>query len=405
LPSLPGAATKQRLAVVGPMDVKRLATDLDLEVVGPDDLPAGHGGHSVTELVVGMAGQFDQLDLITLDPGLKRPVELRGGKVRLAVGPFRPRARSRSLDLFSSERAFIADRLRQWRPGAVSAHWTYEYALGALDSGSPTVVTVRDWGPTILRHAPDAYRVIRLGMQAATFARGRTFVAVSPYMAHRVERFSRRPCQVIANALGDRWFVGEVAPLKDARVVAINSGFGRRKNVSTLLEAWPRIHAAVPGSELVLVGSGHESGGAAHRWAAARGLTDGVEFRGSTPREHLRELLRSATVFVHPALEESFGMVILEAMATGVPVIGGASSGAVPWILGEGAGVLVNVKRAASIAAATIQLLDDRALAAHVGAAGRDRAERMFTVRHAASSYLSLLASTSEELPIDRRTG
>jgi L-malate glycosyltransferase len=392
-------ATEQRLAVVGPMDVERLAADLGLGVVGPDDLPAGHGGHSVTELVIGMAGRFDRLDLVTLDPRLRRPVELRGGNVRIAVGPFRPRARSRSLDLFRFERAFIAECLRRWRPGAVSAHWTYEYALGALDSGRPTVVTVRDWGPTILRHDLGPYRAVRLGMQAATFARGRTFVAVSPYMAHRVERYSRRPCQVIPNALGDRWFAGDLALLQGARVVAINSGFGRRKNVSTLLEAWPQIHAEVPGSELVLVGSGHERGGAAHCWAAARGLALGVDFRGSMPREQLRELLRSATVFVHPALEESFGMVVLEAMATGVPVVGGASSGAVPWLLGEGAGMLVNVKRSEAIAAATTQLLDDRGLAAHVGTAGRDRAERMFTVGAVASSYLTLLSSLSERGP------
>lgn len=381
------------LAVASPLDVRRLADELSLEPVSGTAVPVGHGGHSVTELVLSLAPLVDQLDLITLDPTLAAPLELRGGKFRCSVGPLRRSARSRGVDFFAAERAFIADRLQHLQPDVVSAHWTYEYALGALDSGNRVLITVRDWAPTILRHEHDAYRAMRLIMQFMTFARGREFAAVSPYMARKVERFTRRACGVLPNALGSSWFDHEATTPSGKVVLAVNNGFGRRKNVQSLLRAWPLVLEREPTAELLLVGSGYEFQGAAYRWAMRRGLAEAVRFLGSQPREQLPGLLRSSSVFAHPALEESFGMVVLEAMAMGVPVLGGQAGGAVPWLLADGAGVLVDVRRPRLIADGIVRLLAEAPLAESTARQGFRRAREQFSGDNVAAAYINRLSS------------
>jgi L-malate glycosyltransferase len=382
------------LAIAGPMDVPRLAEKLSLRGEKDRPVPAGHGGQPVTELALALAQQPGQLDLVTLDPGISTPVHLACGDVRLSVGPFRPRARTRSKDLFAVERRFIADQLIAWNPDAVSAHWTYEYALGALDSSYPALITVHDWAPSILRYARDPYRTVRLIMQMMTFARGRNFAAVSPYIARRTELLTRRSVPILPNALGPGWF-STLAPGKlarNTRVLALNSDFNRWKNVHLLLEAWPKVLRRCTDAELVLAGPGYETGGPAHSWAQERGLLASVSFVGAVTRDQVPDLMRSVSVLAHPSLEESFGMVILEAMALGLPVLGGQHSGAVPWLLKDGSGVLVDVRRPMEIAGGLLRLLEEPGLAESTARRGHRRAREHFEIRKVAEAYLAELS-------------
>jgi L-malate glycosyltransferase len=373
------------------MDARRLTAELSLTPTRGEPTPIGHGGHPITELVLALAPLVERLDLVTLDPRLTEPVVLKAAGIRLAVGAFRSRARARSLDLFAAERRFITERISEWQPDVVSAHWTYEYALGAIEAGRPTLTTVHDWAPTILWHARDAYRLVRLGMQFLVFARGRHFAAVSPYMAKKVERVTRRPVAVLPNGLGPHWWQAD-APVPDgSRVIAINDGFGRRKNVHRLLEAWPVVRRDHASAELLLVGSGYEQDGPAATWAVQAGFDAGVRFLGPVDRSELAGLLAGARMLAHPALEESFGMVLLEAMAVGIPAVGGRSSGAVPWVLADGAGMLVDVKDPLALARGISALLDDPILASETAARGRQRAQQHFSADAVARNYLEQL--------------
>jgi glycosyltransferase involved in cell wall biosynthesis len=92
-----------------------------------------------------------------------------------------------------------------------------------------------------------------------------------------------------------------------------------------------------------------------------------------------RDALAAADVFAMPSRTDSFGIVYLEAWCYGVPVVG-ARAGGVPDVIADGQdGLLAPFGDVPAIAAAIGRLLDDRALAQRLGAAGRAKVERQLT--------------------------
>ncbi|MCK4824099.1 glycosyltransferase family 4 protein, partial [bacterium] len=126
------------------------------------------------------------------------------------------------------------------------------------------------------------------------------------------------------------------------------------------------------------------------RWALKKGLYKNVDFRGHLSHTECLEVLRNETdIFVHPSLEESFCMTLLEAMASGLPVIGGRDSGAVPWLLDNGnAGVLADVCNQDDVAEKMVMLALNQTSYNEVAAQGFNRARKYFVMDKVADEYL-----------------
>jgi L-malate glycosyltransferase len=381
-----------RIALCGPVQVEGLTPWLGAGGEHPA-LPRGLGGVPVTYLARTLLERGYELVVVTLDPSVEREVHLTGPQISLHVGPYRPRNRAR--DFFRVERVFLERALATEGPDVIHAHWTYEFALGALRVGPPTIVTVHDWAPTILAMNPHPYRFVRLLMALRTFVRGSRFTAVSPYIRDRLHRIGLREVVVVPNGLPDDLFAGGDVTVdqREPVVVSVNQGFGRLKNVHALLAAWPLIREDVPAARLLLVGGDFDPGGRAQRWVERRHPTGGMEFVGEVEHSEARRLLAQADILVHPSREESFGLVLVEAMAAGTPVIGGNRSGAVPWVLGHGrAGALTDVRSPRSIADATVALLKDGEARARFVSEGRKRAWEEFRMSTVADRYLEAYA-------------
>lgn len=351
-----------KLAIAGPAELAGLRPLLHPDAARTARLPAAPHGHGITQLVTGLVERGHEVVLVTLSRDVTDERILEGPNLRLRIGSYRPRHRAR--DAFRAERAYISDALQREQPELIHAQWTYEYALGALSTDLPTLISIRDWAPNVMWHFRRPYWVVRFLMNARTLQRGRHFTASSPFIQRRTERLIRRPVALIPNFVLDSLFYDHERAFSgdSAVLLAVNNGFSRWKNVQRLLEAFPQILADHPDATLQLVGNDYEEGGAAHGWAADRGLDRGVSFVGPRSHAEVISLMREADLFVHPSLQESFGNVLAEAMAQRLPVVAGESSGAAPWVTGGGvAGALTDVTSPAAIADAILSLLQSPA--------------------------------------------
>ena len=379
-----------KIAICGPVSVADLSSHLTLKTM-PDQLPNTSGNPSVTHLVEGLLQSGHEVVAVTLDSSVQSDMRLTGEKLTIRVGPSRPQHRAR--DAFRLERAAVRRALIDERPNLAHAQWTYEYALGAIASDIPTVVTVRDWAPLILRYHPHPYRLVRLGMNWRTLSSAQQLTTVSPQMATRLSRINRRDVALVPNALPDAR-IGRTRfepDLENPTILAVNNGFSRFKNVATLLRAFPRVRSSFGGATLELIGHDFAPEGRAQTWARREGLTDGVRFRGAQSSAAIDSAIGRSDVLVHPSLEESFGMVLIEAMARGVPVVGGKKSGAVPWILDYGAaGVLTDVLSPRDMAHSIISVLQSNDRWQLLSSSGYERVHEHFRLSVVIEAYLEV---------------
>ncbi len=130
------------------------------------------------------------------------------------------------------------------------------------------------------------------------------------------------------------------------------------------------------------------------RLAATHGITDGVRFVGPRSRVDLAKLLRGARVVLVPSHSETFGLVALEAAASGVPVVAQGTGGLREAVLDGDTGLLIESREPRVWAAALTEVLSDPALAERLSLAARARAESFDWPRSAASllrAYCTLL--------------
>jgi glycosyltransferase involved in cell wall biosynthesis len=151
-----------------------------------------------------------------------------------------------------------------------------------------------------------------------------------------------------------------------------------QKDHATLLEAFARVHRTHPDARLAILGWGPLET-STKALVRKLGLDDVVVMPG---RVEPRDWLVRADVFAHTSQWEGFGIVLLEAMLAGLPVVATRVS-AIPEIVVDGkTGLLAPPGDAAAVADALTRLLDDGELREILGASGLGRAHDEFSVRH-----------------------
>ena len=400
-----------KIAVAGQTSLQQLADLVDQ----PTTVPAGRGGTPPLPEVRALIARGHDVVLITDDPDLTSEVVLHGDRLTVHVGPFRQRRAAR--DGFRMERQFVTETLLGCRPDVVHAHWTYEYALGALATGLPTVVTAHDAPLIELRHQLPTPRVgplfaqmpttahfsIRAAMAARVASKAKHLIAVSPYVERHFRRVLRYRGEitVIPNLMAPvshRPVPTGGRANESLKFFTILTSWSTRKNGTAAIEAFAEVRACLPHASLDMIGNGLGPGGPAEGWAAEHGMADGITFVGPLPHDRVLDALATADVLLHPALEESCCMVIAEAQLAGVAVIGGAHSGGVPWQLDYGrGGLLVDVRDTARIAVAMRELAVDSALRSKLARAGADLAQQRHDPDRLIASIEALLDATARD--------
>lgn len=183
---------------------------------------------------------------------------------------------------------------------------------------------------------------------------------------------------IIPNGVDLAHFSPNVAPIEEFNDGKLNILFvGRmesRKGVKYLIEAFVRVKQEVPDSRLIIVGPGTRLRRKYEKKVAKSGLKD-VVFVGFVSYEDLPRYYQTADIFCAPATgSESFGIILLEAMALGKPIVASNIEGYAGVISDGVDGQLVPPKDSQSLAQALISLLNDEPLRHKMGAQGRAKA-------------------------------
>ncbi|HLW78077.1 MAG TPA: glycosyltransferase family 4 protein [Terriglobia bacterium] len=150
------------------------------------------------------------------------------------------------------------------------------------------------------------------------------------------------------------------------------------KGVDVIIRALPLVIRAAPQTTFVVVGDG-DLRPALESLAVSTGVSERVRFVGSVSDAELRDWYRKADVFVMPSRQEGFGIVFLEAMAFGVPVIGGAVGGT-PDIISDGVtGYLVEYGDTGALADRLVRLLGDPEQRRRMSVAAREHVAKNYT--------------------------
>ncbi|WP_346926702.1 glycosyltransferase [uncultured Arthrobacter sp.] len=181
-----------------------------------------------------------------------------------------------------------------------------------------------------------------------------------------------------------------------------------RKGVDVVIRALPLLRdAGFPDVELLVVGGGGdatetEADSEARRLlaiASELGVRQQVTFRGQVPREAMPGIFRSADAVVCTPWYEPFGIVPLEAMACGIPVVAAAVGGLRDTVVDEGTGLHVPPRDPEATAAALARLLADQGLRQTLGRAGQQRARSRYSWDRVAveteKAYLQALTGTA----------
>ena len=164
------------------------------------------------------------------------------------------------------------------------------------------------------------------------------------------------------------------------------------KNHAMLLRACQQVVTVMPNARLLIIGDGPERA-RLEELTQTLGLAAHVAFLGA--RQDISELLQTFDVFALSSFSEGTSVTLLEAMGVGVPIVA-TNVGGNPEVISDGeTGLLVESGNAHDMAAKLLQLLQDDALRARMGNAGKQRVHALFSIEKMVQAYVNLYISAA----------
>jgi len=185
-------------------------------------------------------------------------------------------------------------------------------------------------------------------------------------------------------------FRAEFGIVEDSLTIAAAGQLIPRKGHRYLLQAMADLADRAPQARLIIFGDGYLSN-QLRAQAASLGLGGTVQFAGF--RDDLDDFIHCFDLFVHPALAEGLGVAALKASAAGVAVVGFDAGGLAEAVTHEATGLLVEPQDTDALANAILVLLEDDGRRKALGAAGRERMRRSFSIDVMADKHMELYES------------
>ena len=367
---------------------------------------AGGQNVHVAALATGLARRGASVVVHTRrdDPSLPPRVQLAPGVVvdHVDAGPAEPIAKDDLLRYMPRFRRELAAAWREAPPDVVHSHFWMSgmCAVSAAEPlGIPVVHTFHALGVVKRRHqgADDTSPPERVGWERALLKRADWIAATCTDEVFELvrqgadlHRITVIPCGV---DLGLFTPEGPAEPRGGRPRIVVVSRMVARKGIGTTISALP----GIPDAELIVAGgppadalASDPEGARLLGLARAEGVADRVHLCGGVARDTLPALLRSADAVACVPWYEPFGIVPLEAMACGVPVIASTVGGLIDTVVDGVTGLHVPARRPDRVADALRRVLDDPQLRRSLGEAGVERVRSRYGWDSVARATLAL---------------
>lgn len=271
----------------------------------------------------------------------------------------------------------------------------------ALPSGTPHVACIKGVIGDAVRFESGMTRAgmaLHAQLEEKNARRADLVITISRYCAERIEElYGVKGAVVVPEAIDleawQRLFASVAAkPETDRFTVLSVCRFYPRKGLDVLLRAAAQLRETIPKLEVRIVGAGPQLGALQQTCSELR-LEGVVHWLGDLPMSSLAAEYQGADVFCLPSRQEGFGIVFLEAMAAGKPILA-ARAAAVPEVVRHG--ILVEPEQSEALADGLLRLYRDRGLCETLAAAGRRHVEQ-FDLCRIAGLLLSELAKVAPQ--------
>ncbi|MBX2995757.1 MAG: glycosyltransferase [Bdellovibrionaceae bacterium] len=280
--------------------------------------------------------------------------------------------------------------LRNLAPDCLHVHYVSDYgAIAALTGFQPLISTA--WGSDVFEYPNGGF--LRRQIVSLALSKPRVLTSASRAMAEQMNKIAHKPLQIEVLPFGiDSQFFspGNTRAANKPFRVGIFKSLRPIYGISGALRAFAIFQLDHTSSELLIAGDGPEED---HLKKLARelGIEKSVHFLGYRSRNQVLEDLRRCHVVLNLSLEESFGVAIVEALSTGVPVIA-TRVGGVPELIEDGInGYLVNLESVETdVPKALKSLHDNPELALRMGYIGRQKVEQDFDLQICLNRLINL---------------
>jgi glycosyltransferase involved in cell wall biosynthesis len=301
-------------------------------------------------------------------------------------------ARWRLLQLIRSGRRALRKECADFRPDLLHVHWWvpggFTFWPGNT-GGVPVVLT---------SHGTDLFLLDRFPVASAVagpiFRSAAQVTVISNPLVARVEKLgvAADRITVLPMPVSAERFAAPLHNVRDAGRMLFVGRLIERKGAEYAIRATAALRRQGRAVRLTVIGDGPERTKLV-ALIEELGLREAVDLAGALPHDAIADHYRTASILLMPAVtdwkgeQEGFGMVLVEAMASDLPVVA-TRSGGIPDVVTDGVtGLLVPERDAAALAAAAARLLDDPGLAARLSAAAQADLDRRFSPAGLAAGF------------------
>ena len=358
----------------------------------------GIGGAAKVQVIFGRAVKANNLDLIQVSfgNGQEEPLQVEFEKAGIPVAYFP------APSLFDLRRiAGFTRFVKNTHPDIMQTHLTYQNIIGCIAgrlARTPVICTLHS-----VRIKDEYYHPIRFWLEVFCLKYlAQKVIAVGESVKEAyVPHLGKKEILVVPNPInpqvtsstGDRQSIKRSLFADDCRIAIAIGRLAAPKAYPDLIQAFTTVFEKHPDVRLLIVGGG-ELHAETQQIIDLLGLNDRIKLLGEC--ENVAEMLAVSEVFVSASHWEGLPISLLEAMASGLPVVA-TRVGDIPRVVQPETGILVPPAKPDELAGAVIRLLDDPALCRKMGEAGRVYALKNHSLQAWMDRLLEIFKQTIEE--------